>query len=161
MVLSVAPVTLWFARGKRDNIGYLTLQDLDGIAVTHKDVTFKRMLALSGSKSQYNTEWIRGISPIPFGKHFLLLKPRQLQMTPGGLFWPIFSSAKDTSLILGPQGQVRQHIGLHFDNLNPGSAGCVVLPYEDGRAVAKRRADTLFSYLKTLKDYQCIKFNVI
>ena len=53
-------------------------------ALTVRVAIFHNIPATSGQRGHTNTDWEVGKSPIPKGKHFLLLKQEVLQMEPKG-----------------------------------------------------------------------------
>ncbi len=121
---------------------------VDGLMSIHKEiepgkveVIFKQVPIRSGQRGHTQTDWTRGKSPIPYGNHWLITKPKPLQMEPRGTrFFSICTDLADQRLILGPEGKVRWDIGLHRENNFPGSAGCVVI-------VDPKKAEEIFDYL--------------
>lgn len=123
---------------------------------------FTRLPARSGQAGYTNTNWFRGKSPIPIGEHWLHLSPRQTGQKGGasqetstgiGEFWPISSDLNQTSIIWGPNGEIREHIGLHWENRWKGSAGCPVLQWDTPEREARVESvmETLRKKSKTIK----------
>jgi len=92
---------------------------------------FKQVHTRSGQRGYTKTNWIRNKSPIPYGEHWLWLRPLNPGAAPGatgiGEFYNISSNTNDVLTIVGGPGEVRRAIGLHAENKYPGSAGCIVV----------------------------------
>lgn len=107
--------------------GHFTILDEAGKPV------FKHLQARSGQRGFENTDWTRGKSPIPMGKHYLWCRyPVNVGTRAGrtgiGEFFPISNVAGDRGLIQSVDKQShRRDIGLHAENAYQGSAGCIVL----------------------------------
>ena len=98
---------------------------------THEKV-FNRLQARSGQPNYTHTNWVKGKSPIPMGKHKLILKePLQKDQWPGkagiGEFWRISNTDNDRIILSGCGRYSRSDIGLHPENSFAGSAGCIVI----------------------------------
>jgi hypothetical protein len=112
----------------------------------------RQLKARSGQRGSENTSWVRGKSPIPFGEHYLWIdKPLQAWQSAGqsgiGHFLNISSGLDNRRLILGPNGEMRDLIGLHPENKWIGSAGCIVL-------IETAQMWDMFKYIDSLKDKQ-------
>jgi hypothetical protein len=117
-------IRLFFDRTTRSIEGKVTLI-YNGVPL------FEKLPARSGQVGYTTTEWVKGKSPIPYGKHTLWLYPKQVgQLTPQGKeigqFYPISSSLKSSRLLTNGKNE-RWDIGLHPENAFAGSAGCIVL----------------------------------
>lgn len=137
-------ITEWkayFKRGTSSFEGQLTIQSSKAGIVISKPID--RVRVRSGGASYYNKEWIRGHSPIPRGEFKLWLAPNNKAQHAGakgvGEFYPI---STDNSrywihenelgpMPVGQEPRQRAEIGLHDENLIPGSAGCIVVINED------------------------------
>lgn len=149
--------TAYFDRNPRKIEGYFTIQDTDGNKI------FDRLPAASGQRGYTNTDWVRGKSPIPFGKYRLWLQPIGEGTEPGrsgvGEFYNI-STGDDKRLIFETltdgrsvyPKRVRQDIGLHADNSFPGSAGCIVLSIDSHPR--REEVQRLWSFLKEEGKYE-------
>lgn len=79
-------------------------------------------------------DWQRGISGCPVGEHLLWVGRKHIKQYSDldatgneiGRFYPISSSSANVNILRG-EGKHRTHIGLHDENDNPGSAGCIVV----------------------------------
>lgn len=127
--------------------GFFTLQEIDNATYGIK-AAFKRILARSGQRGYPNSSWVRGKSPIPYGKHKLSLESINQGALPGtkgvGEFFPIHTDKyQDSRQIVHPGNPdvFRQDIGLHGENSLPGSAGCIVI-------VDIEQFKTIAAYLK-------------
>jgi len=105
-------------------------------------------------------DWVQGKGGTPFGSHWMSTKKEPLQMTPVGTpFYPI-GSEKGGRVIVGPNGQRRENIGLHLENASPGTAGCTALLHDTPERECLAWA--LFAYLDRLNRYEpFIRFIVL
>jgi hypothetical protein len=150
--------TIYFDKSLKSVDGVLTMQATEVVDGKTKVYTlFKRIPVKSGQQGFEGTNWVRGKSPIPFGKHKLSTKSVPLQMEPKGTpFFPIYSHSKDKNTIWSDDKKYkREAIGLHFDNQFPSSIGCVV-------SEPKLFKD-LFDYLRNLnqKGVEEVEFVVL
>jgi hypothetical protein len=89
--------------------------------------------ARSGQVGFLHTCWVRGKSPTPFGSFFIQIpskKQNQWSNTDGiGEFFNVYSSPKNKRVIrsLANPTMIREDVGIHPENLTPGSIGCPVL----------------------------------
>lgn len=166
----VAPFRVFYKRSLKTNSGVMTIQDTTGKPVVFNGVEFRRLLSLSGSVSQSHTNWVTGRSPIPLdvGPMYLWLKPVGLGLKPGsrgiGEAWPISNDLNNIDIVRGKNpGQLRTLIRLHLDNAIPGSAGCIVLPYELAPKSRKAAAQAVLDWLNDLRKqgYDYIPLDVI
>lgn len=150
--------TIYFDKSLKSITGVLTMQVVEVVDGKNKVHTlFKRLPVLSGQAGFEGTDWIRGKSPIPFGRHKISTKSVPLQMEPRGTpFFPIYSHSKDKNTIWSPDKKYkREAIGLHYENRFPGSVGCVVGLPKDFK--------DLFDFLRNLnqKGIEEIEFIVL
>lgn len=149
--MSDYPITAYYDRKPGTIEGLFTLQTVENGVPTK---LFNRLPARSGQQSYCDTDWVRGQSPIPMGRHFLWLdpvNPGTWPKTPGGIgeFYPISSGLMNRRIIMAEDtGKVRMDIGLHPENAYPGSAGCIVLLHDT--PVRKAEVMRLFAFLRTL-----------
>lgn len=144
-------VTAYFDRTVASTEGKFTLKDNFG------NVYFDKLPARSGQKGFTTNSWVRGKSPIPFGRHRLWLRKTKkgpiFPTTPGGvgMFWPI-SNLEDSRVIVDRQNPdlIRMDIGLHPDNDFPSSIGCIVLVHETKEQ--KKNVEALFNKLFELSE---------
>lgn len=145
-------IKAYFDRNPQNVEGFFTLVEIEGLEVKP---LFQRLPARSGQAGYTKTDWVRGKSPIPYGKHLLWLSPldtgKFADYNGIGEFYPISNregskrmiwTEKPSSSFLG----VRQDIGLHPENKYPGSAGCIVLLVDTPER--KQRVTDLFNYLR-------------
>lgn len=154
--------TIYFDRTEGRLHGVLTLQYVNPFGEAIK--VFERLPVASG---QYgflaggSQDWVRGKGATPFGRHWMSTKKEPLVSAQpfGTPFYPI-GTDKGSRIIKGPNGQIREHIGLHLENHIPGSAGCPVLLNDT--PVRECMANALFAYLDTLHKYEpFIRFVVL
>lgn len=114
---------LFYDRDHRSFNGKLTVIS-DGITI------FKQLPCRSGQRDWYDTSWVRGKSPIPYGVHRIYLSPYQRGQRAGrkgiGEFYPI-GSYDSYTIRNRMDTQKRTAIGLHEENMWDGSAGCIVV----------------------------------
>ncbi len=141
-------IKAYFDRNPRNVEGFFTLVEIEGLEVKP---LFQRLPARSGQAGYTKTDWIRGKSPIPYGKHLLWLSPldtgKFADYNGIGEFYPISNREGAKRVIWGKDG-TRQDIGLHPENKYPGSAGCIVLLVDTPER--KQRVIELFEYLREL-----------
>lgn len=150
--------TAYYDRQPGTISGWFTLQNNEGKKI------FTRLSARSGSYAAVNFDWVRGKSPIPYGRHRLWLNPVNRGQWAGskgiGEFFPV-SNGDNPRLIAGPNGGERWDIGLHPENGIPGSAGCTVLLADT--IPRKNEVRKLFDFLYDLKEqgYSYIDYLVL
>lgn len=147
-------IKAFYDRNKDSIDGVFTLIKVeDNLAVK----LFDRLPARSGQNGHANTDWVRGKSPIPFGKHELSLnsvsKREWAGATGVGEFFPI-SSPGFFRKIEDPKNKYnfRLDIGLHPENNFKGSAGCIVLLVDTPER--KAEVEKLFAFLRDFYDVQ-------
>lgn len=147
--------TLYFDKQVHSIDGALTLQAYDPDTKKARTL-FHRMAARSGQKGYEGTDWVRGKSPVPFGRHQIdlhSLKAGKWSDYDGiGEFFKIFTDSSNTRRIYDHKRNNYQRfdIGLHPENTKPGSAGCIVLL---GRNPLERaQVEKLFAVLRGISD---------
>lgn len=146
--------TIFYAK----KAGHFTVQDEDGIPISHNGFTFKQLPARSGQAGYLNAPWTRSRGAIPYnhqvkgGKLYLHLQPVKdprgdFNNNGIGLFFPISDSTEQTKTIKGFfSREVRFDIGLHPENRWNGSAGCIVLLWDNPQRESTVKA--LFDWLE-------------
>jgi hypothetical protein len=150
-------VKLFYAK----EAGHLTLQDHAGYAISflHNKKThlFKQMPVRSGQAGYLNAPWVNSKGAIPLTsqvgtkKLYLHLAPivdkdGTFDLNGIGLFFPISDSVERTDIIRGNNSKEnRWVIGLHPENKWVGSAGCIVLLWNNKPRKAK--VEALFAWL--------------
>ena len=140
---------LFFKRNPKSISGWVTLKKFDEDG--NETILFERLLTRSGVTGFSNTNWVSGKSPTPIGKHWLRTRPDKLNFEPYGTpFFPISTDPKNTTLIIGPNGEKRVNIGMHYDNRFPGSKGCPAVARET--KAQKEIAEKMFAYIEGLAE---------
>lgn len=145
-------IKAYYDRQPRTIDGFFSLKD-------GSDFLVEKIWARSGQQACSNTSWDRGQSPIPYSKE--VVEPLKIWLTPYtngkdfdpdgiGLFWPISTSQIDRGLIKGwYPGQERRVVGLHPENRFDGSAGCIVLRWDN--AANRGKVEKLFKIMQDLR----------
>ena len=138
--------------------GLLTFQDKNAKPV------FQRVPSRSGQSGYTDTSWVRGMSPIPLGKHYLFLNPLNKGLRADdngiGLFFPIGSRKNSTTIWSINRFAKRTAIGLHEENTKPGSAGCVVV-LTNQEELEQEWLEMCDFLQKLSKDSRFLEFHVI
>lgn len=163
---SKPPARLEYVRTKDSVEGTLRVLDGEGKVIT-------TLPARSGKAGHTQSDWERSKSPIPRTEKtadlFLHLKPLAGQAGTvfaskagdTGKFYPISSSESDTETIKSADGKkVRTHVGLHTEDVNVGSEGCVVLLWDTPER--KKQVEEFYTTLDTLaKTQSSIRLSVV
>jgi hypothetical protein len=160
------PARLEYVRKKDSIEGTLRILDGNGKVIT-------TLPARSGQTGHTQGDWETNKSPIPHTKKdadfFLHLQPLAGQAgtvfaskaDDTGKFYPISSSESNTEKITSADSKkVRTNVGLHTEDVNAGSKGCVVLLWDTPER--KKQVEDFYATLDTLaKTQSTIRLSVI
>jgi hypothetical protein len=157
-----APAQMVYLRKKGTVEGTLQVKNAKGNILMSLD-------ARSGKEGYTETDWERSKSPIPFSPkeddYYLNLEPIEdgsvfaAETGKTGRFFPISSNESDT-VTIAQEGKERSDIGLHTEDSEKGSKGCVVLLWDTPDR--KKQVEDLYAKLGQLgKKQKNIRLSVV